>query len=75
MKRTHRASLASWLLHIVAADNEPLAGDLLEERRAGRSAWWFWTQLACAVSVVAWHARSRSRTPTVANAIAGPPMP
>jgi hypothetical protein len=38
--------LANWLLNRfgVARQNPPLAGDLLEEFRGGRSAAWFWRQ-------------------------------
>ena len=38
-------SLALALLRRVAADNEPLVGDLIEEFESGRSASWFWRQV------------------------------
>ena len=60
MKRDHPSTLASALLRFVASDNEALAGDLLEERRAGRSGRWFWGQLARAALVAAWHRRRSS---------------
>jgi hypothetical protein len=39
-------TLANWLLNRFGAtrQNPPLAGDLLEEFRSGRSAAWFWRQ-------------------------------
>lgn len=39
-------ALANWLLNRfgLARQNPPLAGDLLEEFRSGRSAAWFWRQ-------------------------------
>src|SRR5580704_2166596 len=39
-------ALANWLLNRfgVARQNPPLAGDLLEEFRSGRSSAWFWRQ-------------------------------
>jgi len=60
MKRDHPSTLASALLRFVASDNEALAGDLLEERRAGRSGRWFWGQLARAALVASWHRRART---------------
>ena len=44
---THRAAprLASWLLKRLGYENEPLAGDLLEEFHDGRTAIWYWRQV------------------------------
>lgn len=43
--------LAVWLLSFfrVSAGNEPLAGDLLEELRSGRTAGWYWRQAFMAI--------------------------
>jgi hypothetical protein len=60
MTRTGLSSLASALLRLVASDNEPLAGDLLEEYRAGRPGRWFWSQLVRAVLVASWQKRQPS---------------
>jgi hypothetical protein len=45
-------ALAVWLLKRlgVAARNEPLAGDLLEEFRNGRTAAWYWRQTFMAIA-------------------------
>ena len=40
---------ALWLLGQLAHRNEPLAGDLVEQFRVGRSAWWLWCQLLLAI--------------------------
>jgi hypothetical protein len=54
MRRSEPPPLATWLLeHCVPADHsDELAGDLLEDFRAGRSDSWYWQQTlsACAVS-------------------------
>jgi hypothetical protein len=46
-------ALATWVLEHLSAgiDGKALAGDLLEELAAGRSAGWYWRQAACAVAV------------------------
>lgn len=60
MKRADIPSVVTLLLSFVASEQPALAGDLLEERRAGRSRRWLWTQLIGAVIAVAWSKR-RSR--------------
>ena len=45
------SALALWLLSCLAPRNEPLAGDLVEQFRAGRSVFWLWTQLLYAIAV------------------------
>jgi hypothetical protein len=42
---------ALWLLGHLAQRNEPLAGDLVEQFRAGRSSIWLWAQLVCAIAM------------------------
>ena len=45
-------SVATWLLqHLgwLGYDNDPLAGDLLEEFREGRTAQWYWRQVMAAI--------------------------
>lgn len=46
---------AMWLLTrcLPSATSEALVGDLLEERRAGRSVWWLWRQVWFAVAATA----------------------
>lgn len=53
MKRTTPPPLATWMLeHLTFADrDDALAGDLLEEFRCGRSALWYWWQVASAVVI------------------------
>ena len=43
------SALALWLLGHLAPRNEPLAGDLVEQFRAGRSVVWLWSQLLYAI--------------------------
>jgi hypothetical protein len=43
------SALALWLLGRLASRNEPLAGDLVEHFRAGRSVVWLWSQLLYAI--------------------------
>lgn len=43
--------IATWLLKHLVARNDALAGDLLEEYRAGRSATWYWKQVVIAMCV------------------------
>ncbi len=42
---------ALWLLGQLAHRNEPLAGDLVEQFRRGRSAPWLWSQLLLAIAM------------------------
>ena len=42
---------ALWLLGHLAHRNEPLAGDLVEQFRDGRSSAWLWTQILCAIAM------------------------
>jgi hypothetical protein len=44
------SALALWLLGRLAHRNEPIAGDLLEQFRSGRSVLWIWTQLLFAIA-------------------------
>jgi hypothetical protein len=43
------STLAIWVLNHLAHRNEPLAGDLLEQYRVGRSVLWLWSQLVLAI--------------------------
>ena len=45
------SALALWLVGRLAHRNEPLAGDLLEQFRTGRSIAWLWSQLLYAVAM------------------------
>jgi hypothetical protein len=45
------SALALWLLRHLADRNEPLAGDLLEQFRVGRSVLWLWSLLLWAIAV------------------------
>ncbi len=53
MRAGRGIALATWVLeHLsVGMDGKALAGDLLEELAAGRSAGWYWRQAAYAVAV------------------------
>jgi hypothetical protein len=73
MNRTHPSWLESALLRLVAADNEPLAGDLVEELRAGRSRRWFWGQLARGAIVAV--LRRREAVPAGLQLVAKPAVP
>jgi MFS family permease len=44
------SALALWLLNHLAHRNEPVAGDLLEHVRGGRSTLWLWWQLLMAIA-------------------------
>ena len=58
MNRSQPSSLVLALLRFVESENESLAGDLIEEWRAGRSRTWFWKQLVQATFVTAWRRRT-----------------
>jgi hypothetical protein len=45
------STLALWLLARLAHRNEPLAGDLLEQFRTGRSVLWLWFQIVLAIAL------------------------
>jgi hypothetical protein len=50
MKRSKPPAVATWILeHLLGDKHEPLAGDLLEEFRQGRSASWYWRQVLIAI--------------------------
>ncbi|HUN83395.1 MAG TPA: hypothetical protein VMU48_03410 [Terracidiphilus sp.] len=53
MIRRNPPRVATWILeHFALADrNEALAGDLLEEFRAGRSNRWYWRQVVSAIAI------------------------
>jgi hypothetical protein len=58
MNRSQPSALVRALLRFVESENEALAGDLVEEWRAGRSTIWFWKQLIQAMFVTAWRRRT-----------------
>jgi hypothetical protein len=53
MRRTKPPSIATWILrHLTLGNlNDALAGDLLEEFRAGRSSRWYWRQVLQAIAI------------------------
>jgi MFS family permease len=57
-------ALALWLLGRLAHRNEPLAGDLVEQFRAGRSMAWLWSQLLIAIAMGSFR---QPRTPVALN--------
>jgi hypothetical protein len=56
--------LALWLLGHLAHRNEPLAGDLVEQFRVGRSVSWLWSQLLIAIVMGSFR---QPRTPVALN--------
>ena len=64
MKPSHSARLALAILNRLADRNQPLAGDLLEQFRMGRSAIWLWAQLVLAIAVGSFR---QTRTPVALN--------
>ena len=55
---------ALWLLGRLAHRNEPLAGDLVEQFRNGRSSTWLWAQVFCAIVMGAFR---QPRVPVALN--------
>ena len=70
MRRKEPPLLATWLLeHCVPADHaDALAGDLVEDFRAGRTDGWYWRQ-ALSACAVAWAEGLRVRMPLVLFAL------
>ena len=58
------SALALWLLGHLASRNEPLAGDLVEQFRGGRSVAWLWSQLLYAIFMGSFH---QPRVPVALN--------
>ena len=56
MTRLHPPRLANLLVQRLALDNEPLAGDLVEEFRRRQSRLWLWRQLIVALVMQALYA-------------------
>ena len=56
MTRLHPPKLANVLLQRLALDNEPLAGDLVEEFHRRQSRFWLWRQLIVALVMQALYA-------------------
>ena len=56
MTRLAPPKLANALLHRLALDNEPLAGDILEEFHRRQSRFWLWRQLTVAFVMQALYA-------------------
>ena len=56
MTRLEPPTLANALLHRLALDNEPLAGDLVEEFQRRQSRLWLWRQLIVALAMQALYA-------------------
>jgi hypothetical protein len=53
MKRSH--AITAWLFNLLDLDRA-LAGDLLEERGRGRSAFWYYRQVVVAICLASWNA-------------------
>ncbi len=66
MRRNDPPPIAHWILeHLAAGDrDEALAGDLVEEFRAGRSEGWYWRQTLTAC-LVSWGAALQARVPLI----------
>lgn len=54
MRQSGPPRAATWMLrHLVPGErNDALAGDLLEEFRAGRSAAWYWRQVLACIAII-----------------------
>ena len=74
MTRTQPSAPILSLLRFIESENEALAGDLVEEWRAGRSRRWFWGQLLRAVVVVSWQRRWSSQDRPVLGLVATTPF-
>lgn len=77
MNRENPPRAARWMLeHLTPGENcEGLAGDLLEEYRAGRGAAWYWRQVLAALAI-GFLRELRTRRAAVAFALLwGVPMP
>jgi hypothetical protein len=63
MNRSEPPRVARWMLeHLMSADiNDALAGDLLENFRAGRSAGWYWRQVFAEIALRALRSYKRHR--------------
>ena len=70
MKPAMTIGLATWMLeHLTfGRDNESLSGDLLEELRAGRSAGWYFRQVATAIGIGVCEAIREYASPLVFSA-------
>lgn len=70
MDRTQPPPIATWMLeHSALAENsDALAGDLLEEFRAGRSTGWYWRQ-ALSAFAVGWFTRLNARRKSLVFAL------
>jgi len=72
MKPSARLSIdiATWILeHLTPRPyNEVLAGDLIEELHAGRSALWYWRQVVTAIALRTFHRSSSYAIPMVFSA-------
>jgi len=54
--RSHPPAIATWLLRLFAPaiDADALEGDLLEHYQRGRSAWWYWREVAVVICTGIW---------------------
>jgi hypothetical protein len=74
MRRADPPAVATWLVEHVARRyrRESLAGDLLEEYRAGRSSAWYWRQVLCSLIAAAGHVlRTRAATAPAVRGVLG----
>jgi hypothetical protein len=57
MRRAEPPALATWLVEHIGRRyrRESLAGDLIEEYRAGRSSAWYWRQVLCSLVAATGH--------------------
>ncbi len=71
MRSERGVRMAMWLMRHVGPPNEALAGDLLEEYRQGRSAWWYWMQVMEAVVAGVYRQRLRRYALNVGKGMGG----